>query len=107
MEEAGHFVVGALGNDPLVQRLLEILTPQMQEQILGEDKYNELYGRQNPNREVAGYLVGQALRNELDKQSYISKIISRIISKAKRVFYRLKDRSQRNSGKISRWLYVW
>lgn len=90
MEEAGHFVVGALGNDPLVQRLLEILTPQMQEQILGEDKYNELYGRQNPDREVAGYLVGQALRSELDKQSYISKIISRIINKAKRVFYRLR-----------------
>ena len=89
-EETGHFIVGALGNNPLVTRLLGLLTPQMQESILGEYKYREIYGRQNPDREVAGYLIGEVLKGEPDKSPIISKLINRIIGVAKRIFYKIK-----------------
>ena len=89
-EETGHFIVGALGDNPLVTRLLNLLTPQMQESVLGEDKYREIYGRQNPNREVAGYLIGEALKGEPNKIPVIGKLINRIIGVAKRIFYKVK-----------------
>lgn len=89
-EETGHFIIGALGNNPLVDRLLNVLTPQMQQSLLGEDKYLELMGRVNPDREVAGYLVGEALRTEPDKTNIVGKLINRIINTAKRIFYKIK-----------------
>ena len=57
-EEAGHFAVGALGNNPLVKRLESLCTPEVQESILGEH-YRDVQGRKNPRRETAGFLVGQ------------------------------------------------
>jgi hypothetical protein len=89
-EETGHFIIGALGENPLVERLLKILTPENQQKILGEDKYLEIMGRQNPDREVAGYLVGEALKKEPDNKTVIDKLIDRIINTAKKIFYRVK-----------------
>ena len=34
-EEAGHFIVGAMNDSPLVERLLNLLTPEVQKEILG------------------------------------------------------------------------
>ena len=67
-EEAGHFAVGALGNNPLVQRLERVLTPDVQKAIMGEE-YDTIAYRSNPAREVAGYLVGKAINGEIDKRA--------------------------------------
>ena len=48
-EEAGHFAVGALGNNPLVQRLERVLTPDVQKAIMGEE-YDTIAYRSNPAR---------------------------------------------------------
>nr|DAN88752.1 MAG TPA: hypothetical protein [Bacteriophage sp.] len=87
-EEAGHFAVGALGNNPLVKRLESLCTPEVQESILGEH-YRDVQGRKNPRRETAGFLVGQYIMNEVDQESTLSKLAGRIVNLAKRMFYRL------------------
>lgn len=84
-EEAGHFAVGALGNSPLVQRLESILTPEVQKAIMG-DEYNTIAFRENPKREVAGYLVGKAINGEIDKRASWQSLVNRIIDQAKRIF---------------------
>lgn len=87
-EEAGHFAVGALGNNPLVRRLESLCTPEVQESILGEH-YRDVQGRKNPRRETAGYLVGQYIMNEVDQESTLGRLAGRIVNLAKRMFYRL------------------
>lgn len=87
-EEAGHFAVGALGNNPLVKRLESLCTPEVQERILGEH-YRDVQGRKNPRRETAGFLVGQYIMDEVDKESTLGRLAGRIVSLAKRMFYRL------------------
>ena len=87
-EEAGHFAVGALGNNPLVKRLESLCTPEVQESILGEH-YRDVQGRKNPRRETAGYLVGQYIMNEVDQESTLGRLAGRIVNLAKRMFYRL------------------
>lgn len=87
-EEAGHFAVGALGNNPLVRRLESLCTPEVQESILGEH-YRDVQGRKNPRRETAGYLVGQYIMNEADQESTLGRLAGRIVNLAKRMFYRL------------------
>lgn len=87
-EEAGHFAVGALGNNPLVKRLESLCTPEVQESILGEH-YRDVQGRKNPRRETAGYLVGQYIINEVDQESTLGRLAGRIVNLAKRMFYRL------------------
>lgn len=87
-EEAGHFAVGALGNNPLVRRLESLCTPEVQESILGEH-YRDVQGRKNPRRETAGFLVGQYIMNEVDQESTLSRLAGRIVNLAKRMFYRL------------------
>lgn len=87
-EEAGHFAVGALGNNPLVKRLESLCTPEVQERILGEH-YRDVQGRKNPRRETAGFLVGQYIMNEVDQESTLSRLAGRIVNLAKRMFYRL------------------
>lgn len=87
-EEAGHFAVGALGNNPLVKRLEALCTPEVQEGILGEH-YRDVQGRKNPRRETAGFLVGQYIMNEVDQESTLSRLAGRIVNLAKRMFYRL------------------
>ena len=87
-EEAGHFAVGALGNNPLVKRLESLCTPEVQESIL-KDHYRDVQGRKNPRRETAGYLVGQYIMNEVDQESTLGRLAGRIVNLAKRMFYRL------------------
>jgi hypothetical protein len=84
-EEAGHFAVGALGNSPLVQRLERLLTPDVQRVIMG-DEYDTVAYRDNPAREVAGYLVGRAINGEIDKRSSWQNLVGRIVNQIKRVF---------------------
>lgn len=52
-EEAGHFAIGALGKSPLVERLLKLLTPELQRQILGDEYDSKVLGP-NPAREEIG-----------------------------------------------------
>ena len=87
-EEAGHFAVGALGNNPLVKRLEALCTPEVQQRVLGEH-YRDVQGRKNPSRETAGFLVGQYIVNEIDQESILSKLAGRIVNLAKRMFYTL------------------
>lgn len=87
-EEAGHFAVGALGNNPLVKRLENLCTPEVQQSILG-DHYRDVQGRKNPRRETAGFLVGQYIMDEVDKESVLGRLAGRIVNLAKRMFYRL------------------
>ena len=88
-EEAGHFAVGALGNSPLVKRLMELLTPEVQKRILG-DEYSEKELGLNSRREVAGSLVGRALRQEIDRKAPWQRLAYRIADLAKRIFHTIK-----------------
>lgn len=88
-EEAGHFVIGALGEDPLVQRLLGLLTPEVQKNVLGEEYNHKVLGKDS-TREVAGTLVGKALVGEVEKRTPIQRLVDRIVSKAKRIFATIK-----------------
>lgn len=67
-EESGHFAIAALNKSPLVQRLLKLLTPEVQKAELG-DEYETAELGPRPEREVAGRLVGKALINKLGNQS--------------------------------------
>lgn len=88
-EEAGHFAVGALGDNPLVQRLEKLLeSSNTQREALGEEEYNNANLGNNPKREVAGRLVGRALQRKLDNGSPARILANRIANIAKRVFYR-------------------
>jgi len=87
-EEAGHFAVAALGNSPLVQRLEQLLTPEVQRQALGEEYDNKYLGR-DARREVAGDLVGKALIKRMGNSAW-GRLVNRIVDLAKRVFYKMK-----------------
>lgn len=88
-EEAGHFAVGALGNSPLVERLTNTLTPEVQKRLLG-DSYEEKALGSNSAREVAGTLVGRALMNEVDLDTPWNRLANRVADLAKRVFATIK-----------------
>lgn len=87
-EEAGHFAVGALGKSPLVIRLESLCTPEVQKRILG-DHYRDVETRKNPRRETAGFLVGQYIRNEIDEESPLKRIVGRVVNAAKRMFSKI------------------
>ena len=88
-EEAGHFAVGALGDNPLIQRLEKLLeSPNTQREALGDEEYDNTNLGNNPKREVAGRLVGRALQRKLDSGSPIKVLANRIANIAKRIFYR-------------------
>lgn len=89
-EEAGHFAVGSLGNSPLVQRLINTLTPEVQKKILGNE-YDEKSLGQNAAREVAGHLVGQAIIGKLDKKTVWGKLADRVVDLAKRIYASFKS----------------
>lgn len=94
-EEAGHFAVAALGENPLVQRLLEILGPsEMQKEALGEE-YDTIFLGENPAKEVAGRLVGKALIRKLDGKARYKVLANRVANLAKRVFYSIKGNELR------------
>lgn len=88
-EEAGHFAVAALGDSPLVQRLITLLTPEVQKEALGEE-YNTKYLGKDSRREVAGNLVGKALAGSIDKEKVWSRLVQRIADAVKRIFYTIK-----------------
>lgn len=89
-EEAGHFAVGALGEDPLVKRLEALCSSkEVQQQILGED-YLDIQSRDNPVRETIGQLVGKHILREADKESNLDRLAERVKNKALQMFAKLK-----------------
>jgi hypothetical protein len=84
-EETGHFIVGAMGQDPLVQRLVENMTEEVQKEVFGEEYETRDMGT-SPQRECAGVLVGRALERNYNLGNFGS-LINRIITKAKSIFY--------------------
>ena len=88
-EEAGHFAIGALGNSPLVERLMRLLTPEVQKQIVG-DEYDSKYLGDSSKREIAGTLVGQAIAGNIDRRAPWQSLVNRIVNTAKRIFYTIK-----------------
>lgn len=87
-EEAGHAAIAMLGSSPLVSRLIDALSPEVQKQILGEEYNNKYLGR-DARREVAGDLVGKALLKRMSHNK-LGNLVNRIADLAKRVFYRMK-----------------
>ena len=91
-EEAGHFAVGALGNNPLVQRLQSLLSSEAaQREVLGDEEYENTYLGKRPSREVAGRLVGRALQRKLDSAGPVKVLANRVANLAKRVFARITN----------------
>lgn len=88
-EEAGHFAVAALGKSPLVERFTNLLTPEVQQKIFG-DEYGSKVMSANSKRETAGHLVGKAIMNEVDKSTPWGRLADRIVSLAKRIFNTLR-----------------
>ena len=89
-EEAGHFAVAALNNSPLVERLLKLLTPEVQREALGDAEFDSKYMGKNARREVAGDLVGKALSNNINEKTSWGSLAKKIADLAKRVFYAIK-----------------
>lgn len=89
-EETGHFIIGALSENPLVDRLISLLTDENMQKLLGDTKYNETMNSLNPKREAAGYLIGESLKQNLDNTSIVGRLTHRIVSIAKRIFYKIK-----------------
>lgn len=87
-EEAGHFAIGALGKSPLVNRLTGMLTPELQQEIMGED-YKVIVNRADAAREVAGYLVGRAIAGHIDRRAPWQSLVNRIVNQVKKVFYKI------------------
>lgn len=90
-EEAGHFAIGALGKSPLVARLTGMLTPELQQEIMGDD-YKVIVNRADSAREVAGHLVGRAIAGHIDRRAPWQGLVNRVINQAKRLFYKITRR---------------
>ena len=106
-EEAGHFVVASMQDHQLVDRLISLLTPEVQKKILG-DKYEEKVLSTNSAREVAGYLVGKALAKNGETKTFWGKLAERIANFATSLFGQFtKDditAARREAEKIARQL---
>lgn len=88
-EEAGHFIVGAMTDTPLGERLEAALaSEEVQRAILGKEYDTKDLG-DNPAREVAGVLVGKALVNKLDPSSPFFNLVNRLINAAKKIFAKI------------------
>lgn len=85
-EEAGHFAVGALGNSPLVTRLMNLLTPEVQKKLMGSKEIEGKYLGNQSRRELAGYLVGRAIAGHIDERASWQSLLHRIVNKIKRIF---------------------
>lgn len=88
-EEAGHFAVAAMGNSPLMQRFMNLLTEDVQRRILGEE-YQGKYLGDDSRREVAGTIVGEALIGHIDKRAPWQSLMVRIVNNIKKVFATIK-----------------
>ena len=87
-EEAGHFILGAMSNNPLVDRLLSLMSPEIMKETLGDEWESRNLG-ENPKKEVAGILVGRALETDIEAKSPIDKLIARIITGAKKLIAKI------------------
>lgn len=107
-EEAGHFVIGAMSNTSLVQRLISLLTPEVRAKILERDGNLDKALGNNPAKEMAGYLVGKALRKEQSSNSFINTIVGRVIDAARSLFSKITHNeiieARREAEKIARQL---
>lgn len=91
-EQAGHFAINALQESPLVSRLLALMTPEVQKEILGNSTngvFNDITAL-----EAAGILVGREIAGEIDKKSPFKRLLERIKDLAKRIFSRLTTGGQ-------------
>lgn len=93
-EECGHFAVAALSDNNLVERLQNLLNEDVQKEILG-DRYDTKNLGVNPRREVAGVLVGMALKDGIELKTPWQKLASRIANMAKKIFYKLNGNEVR------------
>ncbi|MCF0134175.1 MAG: hypothetical protein HUJ72_09940, partial [Blautia sp.] len=84
-EESGHFAIGALGNNQLVTRLMDTLTPEVRNALFKDEGLDIV---NDSKREAAGRLVGRALVNRLEYKP-INSLLKRIISAIKRMFYKV------------------
>lgn len=102
-EEFAHFALEALGDNPLVNRLLNTIREDIPD-ILGDEyeTYRRLYGGNELRlaKEAAGKLVAEHLGKEHKKRSY-DNLVSRIVNKIKEFFskmdYKLFERLKNNS----------
>lgn len=94
-EEAGHFAVGALGNSPLVQRLIQLMSPEVQNKIMSENP-SKAVGT-NSARELAGALVGKAIAGNIDNKTEGALLAKRIVNLAKKVFFFLTQNDIANA----------
>lgn len=81
-EAAGHFVVGAMGNSPLVTRLESLLENESARNSALKDAGidpTQIDLGSNPAREAAGILVGKALERKLSNNIFV-KLADRIIT---------------------------
>lgn len=91
LEETGHFILGALGNNPLATRLVSLMSEDLQKSVLGQD-FSEKYLGSNSQRETAGVLIGEALQgiyNKHTNSNSIKNLLNRIINFSKKLFYKL------------------
>lgn len=85
-EEAGHFVFAAMQEDPLVSRLYKALTPEVINEIFGNE-LSELDFNEDQVVEAAGRLIGKALQNSSTNK--LSSLLNRIVLNAKKYFAKL------------------
>lgn len=88
-EVAGHFIVAAMENNPMVQNLIRQLTPEVQRAIFADNKSDlhreDFLVAQSSAREAAGILVGKALIksfNTVQKKSTSAASIGTAIPRA-------------------------
>ena len=87
-EEAGHFIMGAMGDNPLAVRLETLLSDKKtRDAILDEEHITQDLGS-NPAREAAGIVIGQALQDRLSN-NILKRLTSRLITAAKKIFGKL------------------
>lgn len=85
-EEAGHFIVGAMNSNPLLERLLRLLNDDVIAQLL--PNFEETTSPGDKWREAAGQLVGQELMNKLEAGP-IRNLVQRLITAAKKFFAKI------------------
>ena len=70
-EVAGHFIVAAMRGNPLIDRLINMLTPEVQKALFTDskapDKRDSFIVSENSAQEAAGILVGKALVTPLQE----------------------------------------
>lgn len=88
-EEAGHFVIGAMGEHALVGRLENLVRDEeVIKKVLGKEYGTKNLGP-NPAREIAGVVVGKAIANKLEHDSTLYNLAHRILQAVKKFIAKL------------------